>query len=425
MVEDRAQSDMVAVVGAGIVGVATALNLLRAGRRVALVDRLEPGEGASFGNAGVLASSSIVPVTVPGLVFKVPKYLADPLGPVYLRWSYLPRMVPWLMRYMRHCSEDRVRYIARHLAPLTADSLDEHRLLSQGTGAAARIKTLPYRFVFADRAAFEADALGWGLRERHGISWEITEGAAVHELEPALARRYTCLVTLSHQHAVIDHPGDYVKDLASAFVAGGGRIVTADVTGFRRSGNTITGITTDDETIAADWVVVAAGAWSARLLKPLGMHIPLETERGYHVEFRNPSKKPNGALMIADGKCVATPMGDNLRVAGLVEFGGLDAGPGRAPIRTLKKRTEMVFPGIEYEDHTEWLGHRPAIPDSLPVMGAVEGHPGLVTAFGHHHVGLTCGPRTGRLVADMILGNRVNMDLAPYNAARFAGARFA
>ncbi|MBT6095696.1 MAG: FAD-dependent oxidoreductase [Rhodospirillaceae bacterium] len=419
MPAEQTTSGTVAVIGAGVIGIATALNLLRQGRDVVLVDRLEPGEGASFGNAGVLASSSIIPVTVPGLMFKVPKMLADPLGPVYLRWSYLPRMMPWLFKYLRHCTEDSVRHIARHMAPMTADSLDEHQRLAQGTAAAERITTIPYSFVYKERANFESDPLAWGLREEHGIPWDITEGDAVHEQEPALAPQYKCLVNLRHQHGTIDHPGDYIKDLAKAFTAGGGRIETAAVTGFERADGRITGVITDTGTINAETVVVAAGAWSARLLKSLGINVPMETERGYHVELAKPSIKPNGALMVADGKFVATPMGDELRLAGLVEFGGLDAGPSKAPINTLLKRAEIVFPGIAYESHTEWQGHRPAVSDSLPVMGPVDGHPGLVLAFGHHHVGLTCGPRTGRLIADMVMGKQLNQDMTPYNVARF------
>ncbi len=419
MPADQTTHGTVAVIGAGVIGIATALNLLREGRDVVLIDREAPGEGASFGNAGVLASSSIIPVTVPGLMFKVPKMLADPLGAVYLRWSYLPRMAPWLLKYLRHCTESSVRHIARHMAPLVADSLDEHQRLAQGTSAAARITTMPYSFVYSDRSVFEGDPLAWGLREEHGIPWDITEGDAVREQEPTLASKYKCLVNLRHQHGTIDHPGDYIKDLARAFTTGGGRIETADVTGFERSGGRITGVTTATGTVSAETVVVAAGAWSARLLKSLGINVPMETERGYHVELIKPSIKPNGALMIADGKFVATPMGDELRLAGLVEFGGLDAGPSKAPINTLLKRAEIVFPGIEYESNTEWLGHRPAVSDSLPVMGPVDDHPGLVLAFGHHHVGLTSGPRTGRLIADMVMGKQLNQDMASYNVARF------
>lgn len=419
MANPSEHSETIAVIGAGVVGVATAINLQRAGKDVVLVDRQAPGDGASFGNAGVLAAGSIIPVTVPGLLRKAPKMLSDPLGPVYLRWSYLPRLFPWLIKYLRHCSEDRVRHIAKHMSVLVADSLDEHRRLAAGAEASGRIKPMPYSFVFANRAAFEADQLGWRLREQHDIPWEVLEGDAVREEEPDLAPQYECLVKMTHQHGAIDHPGDYIKELAAAFAAAGGRIETAAVTGFRRDGAKVTGVRTETGEIAAGTVVVAAGAWSGRLLKDLGIAVPLETERGYHIELKKPTIGPRGALMVADGKFVATPMGEDVRFAGLVEFGGLDAGPSAAPVKTLLKRAEIVFPGIEYEDHTEWLGHRPAVTDSLPVIGPVDGHPGLVLAFGHHHVGLTSGPRTGRLVADMIVGKRVNMDVTPYSVARF------
>ena len=148
--------------------------------------------------------------------------------------------------------------------------------------------------------------------------------------------------------------------------------------------------------------------------------MPLETERGYHIELHGVSVKPNHAMMVADGKFVVTPMRNRLRLAGLVEFGGLDAPPSPAPVKTLMKRAEIIFPGLTYESTTDWLGHRPAVADSLPVMGPVDGHPGLVLAFGHHHVGLTSGPRTGRLIADQIVGRTPNVDLTPYDVKRFA-----
>ena len=418
--EDESQ-DTVCVVGAGIVGVATALNLRRLGRDVTLVDREEPGEGASFGNAGVLATSSIIPVTVPGLIKKVPAMLSDPLGPVYLKWGYIPKLLPWLFKYLKHCSADRVRYIADNMAPMVANSLDEHARLAEGTDAARRIQRIPYGFVFKNRATFEADTLGWGLRKKHGIPWTVIEGNDVRDAEPGLSPNYECLVEMAEQHGAIDLPGDYVKELAKALVAGGGHIVKSPVTGFLRTDRKITGVTTEAGNIHAGTVVVAAGAWSAQLLKSIGMHVPLETERGYHVQLMGSSVRLNRALMVADGKFVAPPMDDRMRLAGLVEFGGLDAGPSAAPINTLLKRAEIVFPGIEYDHHTEWLGHRPAVSDSLPVMGPVADHPGLVLAFGHHHVGLTAGPRAGRLIADLVCGNTPNIDLTPYAVERFTG----
>jgi len=412
-------SETIAVVGAGIAGVATAINLQRRGKDVVLIDRGTPGDGASTGNAGILSSASIMPVSVPGLVKKIPGMLADPLGPVYMKWLDLPRLAPWLMTYMKNGNVAHVRHVAASMAPLIADSLDEHLGLAEGTGAAARIREMPYGFVFANRAAFESDTLGWGLRKEHGISWEVLEGGAVRDAEPDLAAKYECLVRMTHQHGIVDLPGDYVKELARVFVDGGGILVRASVSGFVREDNRITGLKTDTGEIAASTVVVAAGAWSARLLKTLGLRLPMESERGYHVELLDASVRPHHALMIAEGKFVVTPMDGRLRLAGLAEYGGLDAAPSAAPVRTLLKRAELVFPEITYERSTDWMGHRPALADSLPVIGPVNGHPGLILAFGHHHVGLTAGPRTGRLVADMICGLKPNMDLTPFDAGRF------
>lgn len=407
------------VVGAGIVGAATALNLQRLGWRVTLVDRARPGEGTSFGSGAILVPSSIIPITVPGLIGKIPSMLSDPLGPVYMRWPYLPRMLPWLWRYLRQTTPARVEHVARHMAPMVADSLDEHRALAAGTLAASHIHARPYAFVFKDRATFEADPFAWNLRRDNGIAWRTLEGDAVRAAEPALNPDYKFLAVFDEQHGFIDAPGDYVKALAGAFAGVGGEVVEAEVHGFVRDGNAITGIDTTEGRRLADTTVVAAGAWSAKLLETLGLHIPMETERGYHLDLFEPSVKPNNALMIADGKFVATPMPSRLRIAGLVEFGGLDAGPSAAPIRTLETRLGRVFPGITFERKSTWLGHRPAPVDSLPILGPVAGLDGLICAFGHHHVGMTSGPRTARLIADMISGRRPNIALAPYGPDRF------
>ncbi|MEK9754045.1 MAG: FAD-binding oxidoreductase [Rhodospirillaceae bacterium] len=412
-------ANSVIVVGAGIVGTATALNLQRRGRPVTLVDRAEPGEGTSYGSGAILVPSSIIPVTTPGLIGKLPSMLSDPLGPVYMRWSYLPRMLPWLMRYLAQTKPERVRHVARHMAPMVADSLDEHRALAAGTAAERYIHSLPYAFVFKSRAAFEADPFAWDLRRENGISWRTLEGDAVAEAEPALSQDYRFLAIFDDQHGLIDAPGDYIKALAGALAAGGGEIVSAEVKGFLRDGNRITGIETDRGRHEAETTVIAAGAWSARLLTTLGLDIPMETERGYHLDLLDPSMKPNMAMMIADGKFVCSPMPSRLRIAGLVEFGGLDAGPSAAPVNTLKTRLARVFPSLTYGEMKPWLGHRPAPVDSLPILGPIRGLDGLVCAFGHHHVGLTSGPRTARLIADMVAGRQPNIDLSPYSPGRF------
>lgn len=411
------------VIGAGIVGVATALRLRRDGHEVTIVDPRPPGEGASFGNGGVLASCSIVPVTTPGLLAKAPRMLLDPDQPLFLRWRYLPRLAPWLIRYLRHANAEDARRIAAALAPIVGDSLAEHRALSEGTPAAAYVVPSDYVFVYRDRAAFEGDAFGWGVRRDHGYRWDELEGAAFRAYEPLLAPSQGFGARLG-DHGRISDPGAYVKALAAQAVAEGARLVEAEAEDVAREGGAVSGVRVRGrdgrgETLPCDVAVLAAGVWSGGLARRLGLSVPLESERGYHLELWEPSATPRAAFMIASGKFVVTPMEGRIRLAGVVEFGGLDAPPSRAPFALLRRQIRAAMPGLSWREEREWMGHRPAPADSIPVIGEVPGLRGAFCGFGHHHVGLTGGPRTARLLAQLISGRRPNVELAAYAPSRF------
>ncbi len=408
----------VAIIGAGIVGVATAIWLQRAGHKVILIDRKGPGEGTSHGNGGVLASCSIVPVTVPGLLMKAPRMLLDPRQPLFLKWGYLPRLAPWLLRYLGHANAAAVRRRAAALAPIIGDSLAEHQALATGTGAARWLHPADYVFVYNDRRHFEADAFGWSVRAEHGFTWDVLEGAAFQAYDPAFAAGLACAVRLK-DHGRIADPGAYVKDLAAHAEAEGARIVIGEVSDIAREGGPVTGVRVGGETIPCDAAVLAAGAWSRPLAERLGLKIPLETERGYHLELWEPSVMPRSPVMIAAGKFVATPMEGRLRLAGIVEFGGLDAPPSRAPFALLERGIRAAMPGLAWKRTVEWMGHRPSMSDSTPVIGPVPGVAGAYLGFGHDHVGLTGGPRTGRILAQLIAGTAPNINLAPYAPERF------
>lgn len=411
----------VAIIGAGIVGVSTAIWLQRDGHDVVLIDRAGPGEGASFGNGGVLASCSIVPVTVPGLLWKAPKMLFDPNQPLFLKWGYLPKLAPWLRRYLSHATADGVRRRAAALAPIIGDSLADHQALSEGTGAEKWVVPADYLFLYNDRAHFETDAFGWSVRAEHGFEWDVLEGEAFKSYDPAYGPALNCAVRLKN-HGRISDPGAYVKALAAHVERQGGRIMTAEVTDVVRENGAVTGVRAGGETIPCDAAVLACGAWSGPLAKKFGLTPPLESERGYHLELWEPSIMPRSPVMVASGKFVATPMEGRLRLAGIVEFGGLEAAPSRAPFRLLERNIRAAIPGITWKETKEWMGHRPSMADSVPVIGKVPGLKGAYTAFGHDHVGLTGGPKTGRLLAQLIGGRQPNVDLTPYDPARFAGA---
>lgn len=412
------ESKTIAIIGAGIVGVSAAVWLQRDGHDVVLIDKEGPGEGTSHGNGGVLASCSIVPVTVPGLLKKAPKMLLSPSQPLFLKWGYLPKLVPWLMRYLRHANASDVDRIASALTPIIGDSLNDHKALAEGTIAEKWIVPSDYLFLYENRAHFEGDAFGWEIRRKHGFHWEELEGKAFQAYDPVFSEDIGFAAKLS-DHGHITDPGRYVKDLAAHVEANGGKIMRANVEDVVRENGQVTGVRTGGETIACDTAIVTAGVWSGPLAKRLGVSVPLESERGYHIELVEPSAMPRSPVMVAAGKFVATPMDGRIRLAGIVEFGGLDAAPSRAPFDLMRKNARAAFPGVTWKEEVEWMGHRPAPADSIPIIGDVPGIKGAYMGFGHHHVGLTGGPKTGRLLAQMIAGRTPNTDMSVYAPSRF------
>lgn len=411
----------VAVIGAGIVGVSTAIWLLRDGHRVTLVDRKGPGEGTSHGNGGVLASCSVIPVTVPGLLKKAPRMLFDPNQPLFLKWSYLPKLAPWLVRYLRHSNAVSVRHRAAALAPIIGDSLNDHRALAAGTGAEKWITPCDYVFVYRDRAHYDGDAFGFTVRREHGFEWDELEGDDWRAYDPIFGAGLGFGARFGG-HGRITDPGRYVKDLAAHAESLGAELRIGEITDIARQNGAVTGIRFSGETLACDDVVLATGAWSGPLAKKLGIDVPLESERGYHLELWEPSAMPRAACMIASGKFVATPMDGRIRLAGIVEFGGLDAPASTAPFRLLEKNIRDAIPGLTWKHTVEWMGHRPSIADSIPLIGEAPALKGAWLGFGHDHVGLTGGPKTGRLLSQLISGRQPNIDLTPYSPARFARA---
>ena len=408
----------VAVIGAGIVGVSTAIWLQRDGHKVTLIDRTAPGEGASFGNGGVLASCAMVPVTGPGLMKKAPRMLLDPDQPLFLKWGYLPKLVPWLRKYLSYANEPDTRRIAKAIAGVVGDSLEEHRALSKGTSAEKWIVPSDYLYIYKDREAFNGDALAWDIRKQHGVVWEELEGPALRAYDRIFSPEQKFAVRMG-DHGRISDPGKYVKALAAHVENQGGDVVTGTVTEFISKDGALTGLRVGDSVLDCDAAVLATGAWSGPLAKSLGIKVPLESERGYHLELWEPSVMPKAPVMIASGKFVATPMEGRLRLAGIVELGGLDAPPSKAPFDLLRRSAKAAMPGLTWKSEKEWMGHRPAPADSIPVIGAVPHLKGAYTAFGHHHIGLTSGPKTGRLLAQMISGRQPNLDVGVYSPARF------
>jgi len=412
-------SQRIVVVGAGIVGVSCAAYLRRDGHAVTLLERDAPGDGTSKGNAGALSPGSCVPLAMPGVFGRIPGWLTDPQGPLTIRARYLPRALPWLTRFTLAARPARVAQIADALRALHRPVFECYDPLVRNAGCADLIRRTGTLVVFRSEQAFIASRREWTMREERGVEVRKLAARELREIVPELSADYTHGVLLP-EHGYVANPYRLVQALAARFVADGGRIERALVQRLRRSnnGNGVK-ISLEGGEIDADRVVVAAGIWSGALTSRLGIRIPLESQRGYQVTISSPGIDPRLPVSSAEGKFYATPMESGLRVAGTVEFAGLEAAPDFRRARRLLGQVKTLYPRARVEEFSEWMGHRPCLPDSLPAIGSVPGQPGVLLAFGHGHNGMTSGPVTGRLIADFVAGRKPFINPEPYRPNRF------
>jgi D-amino-acid dehydrogenase len=416
----------VAIIGAGIVGAACAVELLRDGHEVTIIEPGDPGgeQAASYGNGTLLNPSSVIPMSAPGIWKKVPGYLRDPLGPLAIRWRYLPRLLPWLRRFASAGSTpEKVATIAQALQPLLADAPERHRVLAEEAGVGDLITRQGVLFAYPDRAAFEAEAVSWGIRRDNGTQWLELDEDELRQSEPALSRSYKFAVLVQENGQCRD-PGAYVAALIGHAVACGAVLLRARATGFRIAQSRLRAVLTDAGEIDVDNAVIAAGAHSKQLAAAAGDRVPLETERGYHVVISEPGIAPRYPVMPSDGKMAFAMTPAGLRIGGQVELAGLAAAPNWQRADVLLAFVRKVYPEIPADLPPErvkfWMGHRPSLPDGLPCLGPASGCGDIVHAFGHGHVGLTAGATTGKIVAEIIAGRPVSLDLTPYSPRRFA-----
>lgn len=412
--------DPVVIVGGGFIGLCSALQLLRRGHQVTLVDPGDPERAASFGNAGQFAVGEVVPLSGPDTLWKVPKYLRDPLGPLAIRWGYLPRLTPWLIKLLRAGRMEIVERISAAQATLCDRiHLDYHPLLELAD-AQGLVQPGPHLRLYPSRAAFEAEGWRWQLRVKSGLRYDELDRAALTAIEPTIGDSIQFAIASPDRTSVIE-PLLLMQAFDRALRAGGGTVEHGSVTGFRREGDRVVAVTlADGRSVAASEVVIAAGAWSHRLTKLLGDRLPLESERGYHAVLSNPGVLPRHPMSHVERGFALLPMGDRLRLAGTVELASVDAPPNWERARRLIETARILLPGLNTGEAKLWMGHRPGLPDSLPVIDRASQVKNVTYAFGHGHMGLSWGATTGRLVADIIEGTPSNLDTTPFRVARFA-----
>jgi glycine/D-amino acid oxidase-like deaminating enzyme len=406
------------VIGAGVAGLSTALYLQRAGISVAVIDPLPPAGGASFGNAGLLSPDTAVPIALPGMLRKVPGWLADPLGPLSIRPSYFPRALPWLLRWIESGRVHRVMAISDAMRALHRDTLDCWKELLGPSLYNSLIRPSGQVQVWEQEAESASAQLERRLRERHGIRAEPLTADDLRQMFPGIARDVTRGLLVPGNGYTVS-PRRSVHTLGELFCQEGGVLINERAMKLipRAEGGWM--VMTNVANRSSGQVVVAAGAWSRQLLDPLGIKVPLETERGYHAMLFEPEVSLSLPISNKTRAFGMTPMEDGLRVAGTVEIAGLDAPPNEERAKVLVQHARRMFPALKGEKVRYWMGFRPSTPDSLPILGGAPGRDGLYFVFGHGHFGMSGGPTSGRLVARMMTGQAPGIDPTPYAAQRF------
>ena len=408
----------IAVIGAGMVGTSCALWLQRSGHRVALIDRTGPGNGTSFGNAGAFATYACVPINDPSIPRRIPELLFSSQSPLTINWAYAPRMLPWLARFLRNCSRERVDAITAAIASLALQADEGAFPLFKASGADALLHSRGALYLCDSPKAFEKAKADLAVRRAHGIEGDILTADEVGQLEPNLAKIYTHGVYFPKPHHYID-PRGAVEAMATHFSANGGSMVETEISGIARAPDGALELKSTGTAIRCRQMVLAAGAFSRRLFGGLIEPLPLETERGYHVVFPGHEGLINRPLGFTDGGFLMTPMSYGLRAAGTVELGDLSDRRRQANIDYLTRHARRLLPVLPETADGTWVGHRPTLPDSLPVIGRSERTPEIIFAFGHQHLGMTLGGITGKLVAHIVDGTPPPVDLAPFSPGRF------
>jgi len=413
--EDQSQ---IAVVGCGIVGICCGLCLQRDGHQVTIIDPNGPGEGCSSGNAGQFVTGYCVPVGLPGIVRQVPSMLMDPLSPLTIRWRYLPRLTPWLLRLMAASNVSRVNAIADALYALNKNALIDFDPLLKQAGAEHLVMTNGRMDLYRSKKNFSKARIKFDLLSRHGVQVEMLDKQRIRELEPALADRYD-YGAFYPETAYTTDPLRLCQLLAGDFVRNGGRILRERVTDFQIGPSGPATVQTNVARHRAGHVVLAAGAFSRPLAAKLGSRLPLDAERGYHVML--PHAKVQLSRTVVDGDMYfgLTPMQGGLRLAGTVELASVDAAPNFTRADNLLRAARKAFPDLNDDGSTKWMGCRPSLPDSLPVIGRSPVHRSVYFAFGHGHLGLTGAASTGKMIADLVAERPTEIDVRPFRAERF------
>ena len=406
----------ISIIGAGIVGLSSAINLVKRGSKVTLIEKDLKGQPASYGNASWLSSPSITPVLMPGMFKKIPKMWLSKDGPLFLRFPGVLKMIPFLIKYLSYTKKEKVEHISKNLAFLLKDSIGEHRELAKGSKAERWIEDSPFLFIYKNKTDFENDSYTWSLRKKYGFELIEVQKEELNRIFPGLSQEYTFAIKIENQ-GYISNSQNYLDDLIDYYKSLGGEIIEDEVLDVNPSRDNFI-IKLKNSDLFTEKVLISSGVYSGDFVKKFNVKVPIESERGYHLELFDTNIRINHPIMNGYLKLAITPRPTGIRFAGLVEFGSLNSKPNPKAFELLMRNAQSMFPGITFKRKMEWSGHRPSTVDSLPVIGASERSNNLFFAYGHHHIGLTAGPKTGKMIAKQILRDNDQFDLEAFNPHR-------
>jgi glycine/D-amino acid oxidase-like deaminating enzyme len=411
------------VIGAGAVGLCVALHLQRTGRRVTVIERGEPGRGASGHNAGIISVANCVPTGSPEVLRSLPRMLTDPLSPLAIRWPYLPRLSPWLVRFALASRPARVEAGSIALKSLLDHATSAYEPFISPDGSNGTLENGRHVLAFASDEAFAKAKRSIAVRSRRGVSFTVLDEAGLAALDPLFESRFRHGILVPDAPFTRD-PRAFTAELADRFRRGGGTLLRAEATRFDLANGTVRAVETSAGRVRAGEVVVATGAWSRALARHLGAHVPLDTERGYGVILPEPGMTLTVPLISMDHHFALTPAEPGLRLAGTDELAGLAAAPNYARAERLVQAARSVFPDLRTGGAARWMSHRPSLPDGLPVIGRAPRVTNAYLAFGHGHVGLTLAGVTGQVIRELMDGDTPSVDLAPFAPERFFSIRW-
>ena len=408
----------IGIVGGGIQGVCNALFLQKKGFQVTLFDREDPGsQAASYGNAGHFSPYASVPVNRPDILTDVPAMLLSSTGPLALKWNYVPKMIPWFLKFIKNCSNKNMMHTAKYMHQILDLALPAYDELFEEVDLSGLVENKGIMYIWNDQN-LKSRELEINIRNEIGAEQQLLSKSEIHDLEPNIKNIYHAGVFYKKaRHA--RNPGKIWVKLFEDFVKKGGKFLKLNIQKIDFDENSPV-LRSEAQRFIFDKLVICCGAFSKKLTDNLHENIPLDTERGYHIHYKGFDNLISRPVVFQNRGFGMTPMEQGLRVVGTVEFGGLSNPLSKSRIKNLVDNAKFLLDGLPDHHDDEWLGFRPTLPDYLPVIGPSKNYNNVFYSFGHHHLGWTLAAISGKIISKMISNENTNLDLEPYSSLRFS-----